>query len=98
MTGRRPVIFWSNGYEHWIWDDAGGYPPRRCQGSSPRTSWSSWSSGGRPGLPLAGAPIDKAIVERHYQTRASGRSASRSRPSSARRCWSWRPAPARPAR
>ena len=24
MSGRRPVIFYTNGYEHWMWDDAGG--------------------------------------------------------------------------
>ncbi len=29
--GRRPIMFYSNGYEHWIWDDA-NYPPRRVQG------------------------------------------------------------------
>jgi type I restriction enzyme R subunit len=29
--GRRPVIFYSNGYEHWLWDDS-RYPPRRVQG------------------------------------------------------------------
>ena len=29
--GQRPVIFYSNGYEHWIWDDA-WYPPRRGAG------------------------------------------------------------------
>ena len=29
--GRRPVIFYSNGYEHWLWDDA-NYPPRPVQG------------------------------------------------------------------
>lgn len=28
MTGRRPVIFYSNGSTHWLWDDAAGYPPR----------------------------------------------------------------------
>lgn len=28
---QRPVIFYSNGYEHWIWDDA-GYPPRQIGG------------------------------------------------------------------
>ena len=27
----RPVIFYSNGYEHWIWDDF-NYPPRPIQG------------------------------------------------------------------
>jgi len=30
--GQRPVIFYTNGYEHWLWDDAGGYPPRQVQG------------------------------------------------------------------
>lgn len=35
--GRRPLIFYTNGYEHWFWDDAafgpaGGYPPREVEG------------------------------------------------------------------
>ena len=30
--GRRPVIFYTNGYQHWLWDDAAGYPPREVQG------------------------------------------------------------------
>ena len=29
--GQRPVIFYSNGYEHWMWDDT-SYPPRAVQG------------------------------------------------------------------
>ena len=29
--GQRPVIFYSNGYEHWLWDDA-NYPPRAGAG------------------------------------------------------------------
>ena len=29
--GQRPVIFYSNGYDHWMWDDA-SYPPRPVQG------------------------------------------------------------------
>ena len=29
--GQRPVIFYTNGYEHWIWD-APRYPPRPIQG------------------------------------------------------------------
>src|SRR5712692_10466565 len=29
--GQRPVIFYSNGYEHWFWDDT-NYPPRAVQG------------------------------------------------------------------
>jgi type I restriction enzyme R subunit len=31
MFGQRPVIFYSNGYDHWIWDDT-RYPPRPIQG------------------------------------------------------------------
>ena len=33
--GQRPLIFYSNGYDHWFWDDA-NYPPRavdRCRTS-----------------------------------------------------------------
>ena len=29
--GQRPLIFYSNGYEHWLWDDT-NYPPRAVQG------------------------------------------------------------------
>ena len=29
--GQRPVIFYSNGYDHWLWDDT-SYPPRPVQG------------------------------------------------------------------
>ena len=31
MRGQRPVIFYTNGYDIWMWDDhpAQGYPPRR---------------------------------------------------------------------
>ena len=32
QDGQRPVIFYTNGYEHWLWDDAAGYPPREVQG------------------------------------------------------------------
>ena len=31
MFGRRPVIFYTNGYDHWLWDDA-RHPPREVQG------------------------------------------------------------------
>ena len=29
--GQRPIIFYTNGYEHWLWDDR-RYPPRAVQG------------------------------------------------------------------
>jgi type I restriction enzyme R subunit len=29
---QRPVIFCTNGYDHWIWNDAAGEPPRKIHG------------------------------------------------------------------
>src|SRR5262249_21853054 len=67
--GRRPVIFYSNGYEHWIWDDT-RYPPRRVQGFYKKTELELMIQHRETRRPLAEAPINSAIVERHYQTRA----------------------------
>ena len=30
--GVRPAIFYTNGYDIWLWDDAGGFPPRKVHG------------------------------------------------------------------
>lgn len=30
--GQRPAIFYTNGYDIWLWDDASGYPPRKVYG------------------------------------------------------------------
>ena len=32
MHGQRPMIFYTNGHDIWVWDDAGGYPPRSVFG------------------------------------------------------------------
>lgn len=32
VHGRRPVIFYTNGYDIWMWDDVLGYPPRKVFG------------------------------------------------------------------
>jgi type I restriction enzyme, R subunit len=32
MHGHRPLIFYTNGYDIWMWDDALGYPPRKVFG------------------------------------------------------------------
>jgi hypothetical protein len=67
--GRRPVVFYSNGYEHWLWDDL-NYPPRPVQGFLKKAELElliqrrSWRK------KLAEAKINEAIVERYYQTRA----------------------------
>ncbi len=68
--GRRPVIFYSNGYEHYLWDDAGGYPPRRVAGFLTRDELERLHERRLSKKPLATAKINTAIVERPYQTRA----------------------------
>lgn len=32
VYGQRPVIFYTNGYDIWMWDDVLGYPPRKVFG------------------------------------------------------------------
>lgn len=67
--GQRPVIFYSNGYEHWIWDDQ-FYPPRQVQGFLEKDELELLIQRRTTRQPLALATIDEAIVERYYQTRA----------------------------
>ena len=70
MTGRRPVIFYTNGYEHWVWDDAAGYPPRQVQGFFTADELELMIARRTGRQPLPDASIDSAIVERHYQIHA----------------------------
>jgi type I restriction enzyme R subunit len=67
--GRRPLVFYSNGYDHWLWDDA-NYPPRRVQGFYKKAELELAIQRRGTRKPLAAAEIDGAIVERFYQTRA----------------------------
>jgi type I restriction enzyme R subunit len=69
MTGQRPIIFCSNGYEHWIWDDR-DYPPRSVQGFYKKVELELLIQRRTTRRPLKDAVIDEAIVNRHYQTRA----------------------------
>lgn len=66
---RRPLIFYSNGYEHWLWDDT-RYPPRRVQGFYKKAELDLAIQRRETRRSLADAPISSTIVERHYQTRA----------------------------
>jgi type I restriction enzyme R subunit len=67
--GQRPVIFTSNGYEHWIWDDA-FYPPRPVQGFYKKDELELLIQRRTTRRALGTAGITEAIVGRHYQTRA----------------------------
>ncbi|MBW7929880.1 MAG: DEAD/DEAH box helicase family protein [Gammaproteobacteria bacterium] len=69
MFGQRPVIFYSNGYEHWIWDD-GHYPPRAIQGFYTKAELQLLVQRRGMRRPLAQAPINAGIVERVYQEKA----------------------------
>ena len=66
--GQRPVIFCSNGYEHWIWDDA-LYPPRAVQGFYKKAELELMIQRRTSRKPLGTAVIDASIVERYYQVR-----------------------------
>lgn len=67
--GQRPVIFYSNGYEHWLWDDA-NYPPRAVQGFYKKAELELLIQRRTTRKPLGEAKINDVIVERYYQTRA----------------------------
>lgn len=66
--GQRPLIYYSNGYEHWIWDDT-NYPPRAVQGFCKKAELELLIQRRGTRKPLAAAEINAAIVERYYQTR-----------------------------
>lgn len=67
--GTRPVIFYTNGYDYWLWDDV-QYPPRRIQGFLKKDELMRLHQRRTGRKPLTGIDIDSAIVERYYQTRA----------------------------
>ncbi|GHJ11130.1 restriction endonuclease subunit R [Micromonospora humidisoli] len=67
--GRRPVIFYTNGYDTWLWDDT-AYPPRPVQGFYTRDELALLIQRRTTRRPLAEVPVKPEIVERHYQHRA----------------------------
>lgn len=67
--GQRPVIFYSNGYEHWIWDDL-RYPPRSIQGFLTKGELELAIQRRTSRLAISNAEISSEIVERYYQKRA----------------------------
>lgn len=68
--GRRPIIYYSNGYEHYLWDDASGYPPRAVQGFATAGQLELLIQRRSTRRPLAAEPVDTSIAGRYYQTRA----------------------------
>ena len=67
--GQRPIIFYSNGYQHWLWDDA-SYPPRPVQGFFKKPELELLIQRRTSRKKLADAVISADIIERYYQNRA----------------------------
>ena len=66
---QRPVVFYSNGYEHWLWDDT-QYPPRRVQGFYTRDELTLLIQRRETRQRLSSLDVGERIVDRHYQERA----------------------------
>lgn len=70
--GQRPLIFCTNGYEHWLWDDH-TYPPRQVEGFFKKDEIERIIQRRQTCRPLAEIPVSTKIVDRFYQIRAIGR-------------------------
>lgn len=68
--GQRPVIFYTNGYETALWDDAQGYPPRDVLGfyTQHELEWLIRQREARK--PLGAAKVPTRIAGRTYQMEA----------------------------
>lgn len=72
MYGQRPVIFYTNGYDHWIWDDA-RHPPRAVSGFRTKDELALMIQRRTTRKVLASVPTNRAIAGgggRTYQERA----------------------------
>ncbi|MFD3705899.1 DEAD/DEAH box helicase family protein [Nocardia sp. NPDC058658] len=68
-TGQRPIIYYTNGFETWVWDDA-FYPPRKVHGFHTKDELRLLVQRRAGRRPLATETINAQIVERAYQTKA----------------------------
>ncbi len=66
---QRPVIFYSNGYETWMWDDH-NYPPREVQGFYKQDELQLLINRRSSRQDITTAALNHEIVERHYQHEA----------------------------
>jgi type I restriction enzyme, R subunit len=78
MHGQRPVIFYTNGYDIWMWDDVLGYPPRKVFGYYSKDSLQYLVNFQRAGRkPLNSLEPNFVIVNRLYQIEAIKRVSER---------------------
>nr|ABZ09826.1 putative type I restriction enzyme R protein N-terminal domain [uncultured marine microorganism HF4000_APKG8L7] len=69
MHGQRPVIFYTNGYKTFLWDDL-AYPPRTVAGFYKKDELASLINRRAARKPLQSTPLNKKIVEGYYAHRA----------------------------
>ncbi|MBF6427835.1 DEAD/DEAH box helicase family protein [Nocardia cyriacigeorgica] len=67
--GRRPVIYYSNGFEHHFWDDL-RYPPREVAGFHTRDELELLVTRRTSMKPLSEMPVPQEIAGRPYQEEA----------------------------
>ncbi|MBF4290774.1 DEAD/DEAH box helicase family protein, partial [Vibrio anguillarum] len=67
QTGQHPVIFYTNGYEIYIWDDAQGYAPRSIFGYYSKDSLQYLIQQRELKQDLNETPIDTKVAGRMYQ-------------------------------
>lgn len=68
--GRRPVVFYSNGFKTYLWDDARQYPPRQVHGFYNRDQLEALIARRTGAKALATVPVDTSIAGRPYQQEA----------------------------
>ena len=71
MHGQRPIIFYTNGYKTFLWDDT-AYPPREVAGFYKKDELASLVMRRTRKQKLDTRNVKTAIVERYYQKRAIG--------------------------
>lgn len=69
-TARRPVIYYTNGFDVFMWDDAQGYPPRKLFGFYSKESLQYLMYQRRGKVPLEQFSPKQEIVDRLYQIEA----------------------------
>jgi type I restriction enzyme R subunit len=65
--GRRPIIYYTNGYDLWVWHDAQKEPPRKVYGFHSKDSLQYWHFQAKEKEPWPKVAPSPAIVDRMYQ-------------------------------
>ncbi|MHA1809402.1 MAG: DEAD/DEAH box helicase family protein [Candidatus Heimdallarchaeaceae archaeon] len=69
MKGQRPVIFYTNGYDTWLWDDT-IHPPRQVQGFYNQDELQLMVHRRTSRNTISTEPVSRAIINRYYQEEA----------------------------